>query len=203
MSSSANPRKCLHCKSVFLADRRNLRHQLYCSQPPCKLQSKRQAQKRWLSKPENRDHFKGADQVARVRAWRKSHPGYGKNRQRRPRLALQDLCMPQVTPPQPVLTADPQDLFANALQDLSRQQLPLVVGLIAQTLGSALQDDIVHHAARLIAKGQDLLDLPSRRSKSQIPAYGSQTSPPPRADAQNPRPVQLAGSSTHSSGPAP
>ena len=203
MPSPSNPRKCLHCRSVFLADRRNLRHQAYCSQPACRRESKRQAQKRWLSKPENRNHFKGDAHVARVRRWRAAHPGYSKNRKPRTVLALQDLCTPQVPPIEPVVVPDPQDLFAHALQDLCKQQLPLVVGLIAQTLGSPLQDDIVQHAAKLIAKGQDLLDLPSRRLKSKIPGYGSQTSPPPRAASQNPHPVQLAGSSTHSAGPAP
>lgn len=41
-----NSRKCVHCKSVILADRPNLRHQAYCPQPACRRESKRQAQKR-------------------------------------------------------------------------------------------------------------------------------------------------------------
>ena len=181
MSALTNPRKCVHCKSIFLADRRNLRHQLFCSQGACRAESKRQAQRRWLSKDANCGYFQGSAAVERVRAWRAGHPGYSRGRGKRSPVALQDDCETQVTDEKGVT----EDLFGDALQDLCRVQTPLLVGLISQTLGSALQEDIVQHVARLVAKGQDLMDAPSRTA------------------AQNPLPVQLAGSPAHPPGPAP
>ena len=40
---------------------------------------------------------------------------------------------------------------------------PLLVGLIAQFTDTALQEDIVAYARRLIARRRDILDRPSRR----------------------------------------
>jgi hypothetical protein len=161
MSSAAGFGKCLHCKSLFVPDPRNRRHQRFCPQLACRSESKRQAQARWRAKPENHDYFKGPANVARVQAWRAQNPGYSKRSRRNPSPALQDRCLPQPVEPQ----ATPEDLFARALQDLSSVQTPLLVGLISQTLGSTLQDDIVRHIHGLVAMGHDLMDSPSRRSR--------------------------------------
>lgn len=189
MRSATNPRNCLHCKSIFFADRRNLRHQKFCCQPSCQAVSKRQAHQRWLSKDGNRDYFKGSAAVERVRAWRERNPGYWKRPKKSPQSALQDLSTTQPPVNKPVPQSDPQDLFTSALQDLSKVQQPLLVGLISQILGSPLQDDILAFVVRLVAKGQDLLDAPSRKLKTKIRPYDSQTTPPPRAAPQNPIPV--------------
>lgn len=163
MSLAASSLKCVHCKSLFIPERRNRHHQLFCTQAPCRAESKRQAQARWRSKPENQNYFQGTQHVERVRAWRAQHPGYWKKSPPPPKPPLQDLCTPQPIEPQPI----PRDLFALALQDLSAVQTPLFVGLISQILGSPLQDDIARFIHRLVAKGQDLLDTPSRRSRPQ------------------------------------
>lgn len=160
MSSPPGFVTCFHCKSYFAPDPRNHRHQRFCQQPACRVESKRQAQARWLAKAENKNHFKGPVQVDRVRQWRLAHPGYWKRSQAKPTIALQDVCDIQPVEPQPL----PSDLFAAALQDLSLVQTPLLVGLISQTLGSTLQDDIARHILGLVAKGQDLMDSPSRKS---------------------------------------
>ena len=60
-------RKCRHCKELFRPDPRNLRHQRYCSKPACRRASKAASQHRWLSKAQNRDYFRGAENVQRVR----------------------------------------------------------------------------------------------------------------------------------------
>ena len=73
-------RKCLNCQRLFRLDPRNIRHQRYCSQGQCRAASKAASQRRWLDKPENRDYFRGPDQVARVQRWRAEHPGYGRKR---------------------------------------------------------------------------------------------------------------------------
>ncbi len=139
MSSPSGFLSCFHCKSLFAPNSRNRRHQRYCQQPACRVESKRQAQARWSAKPENQNYFRGPENVDRVRQWRLAHPGYWKKSQIEPPVALQDLNKRQQVEPQPV----PRDLFATALQDLSQVQTPLLVGLISQTLGSTLQDDIV------------------------------------------------------------
>ncbi len=71
-------RKCRHCKKFFIPDPRNAKRQHYCREAPCRAASKAASQRRWLSKPENRDAFKGPEHVARVQRWRDAHPGYAK-----------------------------------------------------------------------------------------------------------------------------
>ena len=68
--------KCRHCKTLFDPDRRNLRHQTYCSEPACRKASKSASQRRWLNKSENQDYFRGPAHVKRVQEWRLAHPGY-------------------------------------------------------------------------------------------------------------------------------
>ena len=68
-------RKCRHGKQFFRPDPRNRHHQHYCSQAACRQQSKAEAQRRWLQKPENQGHFRGPENSQRVQAWRKAHPG--------------------------------------------------------------------------------------------------------------------------------
>jgi hypothetical protein len=155
--------KCLHCHKFFVLDYRNRGRQKYCSIPACQAASKQGSQRRWLSKPDNRDYFRGAENVRRVQAWRAEHPGYWKQSPRKPRRTLQETCSEQAPvseelAPTPVSQASPP-----ALQDLCEVKTPLLVGLIAQFTDTALQEDIVTYTRRLIAKGQDILDQPSRR----------------------------------------
>ena len=70
--------KCANCHQRFRADARNAWHQRYCKEAACRAASKAASQRRWLDKPENHDYFCGPGQVARVRAWREEHPGYGR-----------------------------------------------------------------------------------------------------------------------------
>jgi hypothetical protein len=41
--------------------------------------SKADSHRRWLSKPANREHFRGPANVERVRQWREANPGYWKS----------------------------------------------------------------------------------------------------------------------------
>ena len=68
--------KCLNCHELFVPDARNAKRQKYCRKPDCRKASKQASQRRWLSKPENRDYFRGPEHVKRVQEWRKAHPGY-------------------------------------------------------------------------------------------------------------------------------
>ena len=151
--------KCLFCGSMFGADPRNARHQKYCSAVDCRKASKAASRRAWLAKPENQDYFRGPENVARVQAWRAEHPGYwrrggsGRVAAAVAPVALQDLCPPQV-----VETAgESKAALQPALQDLLRDQPAVLIGFIAHFTGSALQDDIVRSARRLVELGHDIL----------------------------------------------
>ena len=71
-------RKCSNCKIFFKPNPRAKGRQNFCSHPECRKASKRVSQKKWLDKPENRDHFRGSDNVRRVQLWREKNLGYWK-----------------------------------------------------------------------------------------------------------------------------
>ena len=148
--------KCLCCGDLFRVDPRNARHQKYCSAPVCRKASKAASQRAWQTKPENQDYFRGAENTARVQAWRIGHPGYWRRpagQRAIPSNALQDLCLAQVID----TTSESKALSEDALQDLLSSQPAVLVGFIAQFTGSALQDDIVRSTRRLVELGQDIL----------------------------------------------
>src|SRR5512143_1405696 len=150
---------CLFCGEMFQADRRNARHQKYCSQPACRKASKAASQRAWLAKADNQDYFRGTENVARVQLWRVAHPGYWRRAkgERRDRLeapnALQDLCPAQAIE----IAGNAQDVLHPALQDLLLDQPAVLIGFIAQFTGSALQDDIFRSTRRLLELGHDIL----------------------------------------------
>jgi hypothetical protein len=163
MKPTATHCKCLHCKKLFVPDYRNRGRQRHCSSPECQNASKHSSQRRWLSKPENRDYFRGPENVKRVQQWRQEHPGYSKRQGRKARRTLQETCSEQVAVAQELIPKQAPQVSRPALQELCQVQTPLLVGLIAQFTDTALQEDIVAHTRRLIARGQDILDQPSRR----------------------------------------
>jgi hypothetical protein len=146
-------RKCRHCGELFGPDPRNLRHQHYCSKPPCRKASKADSQRRWLGKAPNRDYFRGAANVQRVRTWRAAHPGYWKRSQPQTRSALQADSLRQSID----LKGKSPTLTGSALQDLFGAQAFVLIGLIANLTGLAQQEDIVQTGHRLQQLGQDIL----------------------------------------------
>ena len=182
--------KCLHCKKFFVPDYRNRGRQKYCSDLECQAASKQGSQRRWLSKPDNRNYFRSPDNVQRVRQWRAAHPGYWKQPPRKPRRALQETCSAQVAVCEEVAQKQaPQD-SQPALQELCLVKTPLLVGLIALFTDTALQEDIVTYTRRLIA-GQDILDQPSRRLAKGKLDYDAKENPVPRTPATGAGAVQL------------
>ena len=147
-------KRCRHCNTLFYPDARNEKRQKYCSEPACKKASKKASQQRWLQKPENKNYFKGADNVERVRQWRKAHPGYGRRKSKVRPNALQD----------PLITQridniqDTTELATDALQDLLRDQPLVLIGLIANFTGCALQDDIAMALRRMQQLGADIIN---------------------------------------------
>lgn len=146
-------RKCKHCGRLFLPDARNAAHQRYCSQPECRKASKASSQKRRLQKSENQDYFRSPDNVKRVQLRRKDHPGYWRKPLKSP-TALQDYLITK-----PIEhTKQNGDFAQHALQDLSILQPAVLVGLISQSTGYALQEDIARAARRLQQLGHDILN---------------------------------------------
>jgi hypothetical protein len=187
MKSKTDYCKCLHCQQLFGPDDRNRGRQKYCSTPECRQAGKRARQQHWLRQPGNQDYFRDAKNVERVQEWRKANPGYGKRAKRRSRRTLQDACAEQPAAAQGVPRAPLRDPCPSTLQDVCQAQVPLLVGLIAKFTDSTLQADIELFARGLIAKGQDILDQPSRRlTKGNLVYEDTQTTVAPRAPAANP-----------------
>ena len=187
MAKPNRKRKCKNCHDFFPPDHRNAWHQDYCSKPECRKASKANSQKKWLMKEENRDHFRGPENVQRVREWRRSHPGYWRPKTTGKEEPLQDLLI-EKTPQTPSLeTPSPK----APLQDLLNSQTLVVIGLIAHLTGSALQDHIALTAHRLQQLGADILN-----GSTQIKGEGYDPQAPHLfgADQKSPQPVQLGGS---------
>jgi len=143
-------RKCRNCGDLFRPDPRNLRHQRFCSKPPCRRASKARSQRRWLAKPDNRDYFRGPENVRRVQAWRIAHPGYW----RHTRFALQEHSLTQ-----PIETNNKSPSLATSpLQELCRAQPLVLMGLIAHLTGATLQEDIASASRRLQHLAHDILN---------------------------------------------
>jgi len=189
MAKRTRKRKC-PCGDFFTPDHRNRCRQRHCSKPECRKAAKAARQKRWLKKPENRDYFRGPDNVRRVQEWRKDHPGYC----RKKREALQDhlpgksLENPEVKPS----FVHDKPPFALALQDILTSQPTVLIGLISQLTGSALQDDIAKTARLLQKLGSDILNRPTQNTGG---IYDQKASHLPPAHTPDTQPVQLGGPS--------
>jgi hypothetical protein len=157
---------CQNCKRVFHPDHRNVTRQRFCSKPECRHASKVDSQQRWRQQPDNLDYFKGSVHVERVQQWRREHPGYW--RRQAPEVltepdALQDSFMPQEMETQSLSEeveqpeAGDETPEPDALQDSFFLQSTVLVGLIAQLSGLALQEDIALMARRLQQLGRDIL----------------------------------------------
>jgi len=148
-------KKCCHCRRLFVPDHRNWKKQNYCQKVPCRKASKKASQRKWLSKPENKDYFRGPDNVERVQEWRKGTPEYWKRTKRS--IALQDLLTLQGAENKSNIDQKNAQPQKHALQDLLMAQSPVIIGLIYNLTGSALQDDIANTLLRMQQFGQEIL----------------------------------------------
>jgi hypothetical protein len=182
---SIKKKKCKHCRELFLPDPRNAKRQKYCSKPDCRKASKKDSQQRWLSKPENREHFCGPTNVSRVQQWRKDNPGYWKKSKN----ALQDSLIGQPT----VNIDDTVKSVHNALQDSLITQPAVLIGLIAHFTDFALQDNIAKTLHLLQQLGQDILNSATQTKGGQ---YDSETSHRQKSHPKSSQAVQLGRSPT-------
>jgi len=181
----AGQRKCLCCAKFFDCDPRNRKRQRYCANVQCRRASKAASQAAWLAQPQNSDYFRGAVHVARVQLWRAAHPGYSRDKARKP-VALQEPLMTQV-PEEVEESSIRGDLAeapgAAALQDLLNTPTPVLAGLIAHLFEVTLQEDMAATARRLVQLGHDVINR--RRNEDR------QASAAARAAAPGARAVQL------------
>lgn len=148
-------RKCLHCHTYFKPNPRSKGRQKFCSTSECLKASKTASQKKWLQKPQNKNYFRGPENVQRVQQWRSVNPKYWKtvHQSLGDRLPLQDALIAQPTD----IKGKTGVLNANTLQDVLMAQPTVLIGLIAHLTGSTLQDDIVESGLKLRELGEDLL----------------------------------------------
>ena len=172
-------RKCRHCGDWFRPDPRKVRQQRYCSKAGCRKASKGASQRRWLSKRENQDYFRGPMHVARVQAWRHTHPGYWRRGGAKRSPALQEDSLRQGIEQQ----REYKLFAAPALQEVLNLQPLVLIGLIAHLTGDTLQDEIAETARRLLRLGGDILKAQGGRNACQTFAL-------PGAGAPNSTPVQ-------------
>jgi hypothetical protein len=152
-------KRCRHCSALFIPDHRNRDRQNYCRLPECRDASKAASQQKWLDKPENRDYFRGPDNVKRVQRWRKNNPGYSKRKSKIDPEPLQDPLNRQHADK----TLNNCEFADCALQDLLDMQPSVIIGIIAQLSGCALQDDIAMAVRRMQQFGNDILNLQGGR----------------------------------------
>lgn len=139
MKKRTRRRRCKHCQNLYKPDPRQLKRQKFCRKPACKAASKKHSQQKWLSKPENRDHFSGPEHVTRVQEWRQDNPGYWK--QRKPSLikdALQEMKFVKTI----AIKGSSIDLIQIALQDLISAKTFVFIGFDTHINKNALQDII-------------------------------------------------------------
>ena len=177
-------KKCFNCKDLFILDPRNAKRQQYCRKPDCRKNSKAASHRRWLAKPKNQNYFSGPENVKRVQLWRKANPGYWRGKQKNNKDALQDPLNPQ-----PVENnSDNAEFERDALQDFLIAQSPVLLGLIANFTGNALQDNMVMTLQRLQKLGQDIV---TNLTHSKGGHYGIQGSHRCRPDPKSPQALQL------------
>jgi hypothetical protein len=178
-------KSCCHCKELFWPKPRNASRQEYCLKPGCRMASKADSQKRWTEKPENRNYFCGPTNVQRVQEWRKDHPGYWRRKSPKTINALQETLNQQPAEN----NMDTSDLPSSALQDIVNVQHIVLLGLIANFTGSALQDDIGITVRRLLQLGQDVVNNSTQSKGGQ---HGIETAHLSRRGPPGPQAVQLA-----------
>ena len=154
--------KCRHCSELFTPDCRHRRHQKFCSNDDCRKAAKTVNQRRWLSKPENQNIFKGPENVLRVQEWRKANPGYWKKKGSKDS-ALQDPCSSES-----VLNEQVSETYdSNALQDPFLVTHPVLVGIISLLMGDTLQDSIASLAKKLSSRGLEILGKTPKQTHKQ------------------------------------
>ena len=152
--SSRSTFKCLHCNEEQRREPRCGSSQRFCSKPDCRRASKAASQRKWNSRSENQNYFRGPDNCERVRQWRLAHPGYWRTKRSAPKSALQEISTTDLIDAELVASS----IDCIALQDICGPQPALLVGLISVLTGHALQEDLLASARKFLNRGHDILN---------------------------------------------
>jgi len=159
---------CKHCGDLYTPTPRRRAVQKFCPKPACQKASRADSQRRWLSKPENKTHFCGLENVLRVQEWRKKNPGYWRRRKSAP-IALQDVILAQpidIKNDAKVKAECSKGVLQDALQDVDQMQHPLIVGVISFFTGTTLQDEIAQSIREIQTRGVRILgEVPGMKSQ--------------------------------------
>jgi hypothetical protein len=105
-------------------------------------------------------YWSGSWNVDRVREWRAANPEYWKRTGRKSERPLQNAMKPtEVTAPPMNKPESSGACVTRRVPALLQAQSPVVLGLIAQITGSALQDAILEVTTRLFENGQAVLGI--------------------------------------------
>ena len=151
--SSRSTFKCLHCNEEQRREPRCGSSQRFCSKPDCRRASKAASQRKWASRFENQNYFRGPDNCERVRQWRLAHPGYWRTKRSAPKSALQEISAIDLIDKESVAPSND----CVALQEICGPQPALLVGLISVLTGHALQEDLLASARKFLHRGHDIL----------------------------------------------
>ena len=187
--SSKTTFKCLHCNEEQRREPRCRGSQHYCSKPDCRRASKAASERKWASRPENQNYFRGTDNCERVRQWRLAHPGYWRNKSTAPKGTLQDVSTIQGIGNEQVGASN----ALSALQEICFPQPALLVGLISVLTGHALQEDLAASARLFLLRSHDILaarpkihdSLTTEATQAQTPspkAFGGNYAPSRRPE---------------------
>jgi hypothetical protein len=163
---------------LFIPDRRHRDNQKYCLKSKCRQARQAVNLRRWRDDPLNQGFWRGSWNGDRVRAWRAANPGYWKRKRKGAEAPLQIASKPAEAP---VASRDQAestgDCVTNRIPALLLGQSPVLVGLIAQMTGTALQNAILQIAGELFEKGQAVLGNPTpgqnENCKSSLPTSGA------------------------------
>ena len=148
-------RKCQCCRELYMPNARHFHDQKYCTKPECRHASKLASHWRWYFSEKGREYRDPEENKRRVREWRKEHPKYWRHTGKGPVDPLPDTSKLKLVDNQEVASS----LYGGGLQDMNFLQPALVVGLMAQLTGTALQDTIAETSRRLVLLGQDILGI--------------------------------------------
>jgi hypothetical protein len=176
---------CKFCDIEFIPNYRNgprLRQRYCCKTPDCRAASKAASQKAWLSKPKNRDYFRRKKNIERVQNWRLKKKAAALPEPVPKKDALQDDC-----PDKPQQINEDSSIPAHKLLQDDWMQHPVIIGMVAWVIGSALQEDIAGTLRRVHTLGLDILNNPNGGH------HAFETPGKPSSVAQGSQPVQLGG----------
>ena len=168
MKKRTRRRRCKNCGELYKPDPRHLKRQKFCSKPACKAASKKYSQQKWLNKPENRNHFSGAENVMRVQEWRKRNPCYWKRRKPSKKSslikdALQEMKIGKIIAGK----GSSIDLIQIPLQDLISAKTLVFIGFDTRLNKSALQDIIDATDQEAVKLTPDILKELTKKKRCQ------------------------------------